>query len=156
MQASSGFGEEEALLLLLALLSERCGQIAACSIPSCTDEVKAVCAFMERHYAEHISLEQLCRCVGLSKSTLLRAFAREKGMTPYRYLENIRVGRAKELLERGVPPCDFPTRAISPTTSAAFLVCRRAFTGKCSAAGKRARADRSAICRKEEKHGYHE
>lgn len=84
MQVSSGFGKEEALLLLLALLSERCGQIAACSIPSCTDEVKAVCAFMERHYAEHISLEQLCRCVGLSKSTLLRAFAREKGMMPYR------------------------------------------------------------------------
>lgn len=46
MQASSGFGEEEALLLLLALLSERCGQIAACSIPSCTDEARAVCAFM--------------------------------------------------------------------------------------------------------------
>lgn len=110
MQASSGFGEEEALLLLLALLSERCGQIAACSIPSCTDEVKAVCAFMERHYAEHISLEKLCRCVGLSKSTLLRAFAREKGMTPYRYLENIRVRRAKELLERGVPPCEAALR----------------------------------------------
>lgn len=110
MQASSGFGKEEALLLLLALLSERCGQIAAYSIPSCTDEVKAVCAFMERHYAEHISLEQLCRCVGLSKSALLRAFAREKGMTPYRYLENIRVGRAKELLERGVLPCEAALR----------------------------------------------
>lgn len=110
MQVSSGFGKEEALLLLLALLSERCGQIAACSIPSCTDEARAVCAFMERHYAEHISLEQFCRCVGLSKSTLLRAFAREKGMTPYRYLENIRVGRAKELLERGVPPCEAALR----------------------------------------------
>lgn len=162
MQVSSGFGKEEALLLLLALLSERCGQIAACSIPSCTDEVKAVCAFMERHYAEHISLEQLCRCVGLSKSTLLRAFAREKGMMPYRYLEisasegrkncsNGACRRAKQRCAR-----DIPTRAISPTTSAAFLACRRAFTGKCSAAGKRARADRSAICRKEEKHGYHE
>lgn len=117
MQVSSGFGKEEALLLLLALLSERCGQIAACSIPSCTDEVKAVCAFMERHYAEHISLEQLCRCVGLSKSTLLRAFAREKGMTPYRYLENIRVGRAKELLERGVPPCEAALRTGSSDQS---------------------------------------
>ena len=58
---------------------------------------------MERRYAERICLDQLCRCAGLSKSTLLRAFAKEKGVTPYRYLENIRIGRARRLLEQGVP-----------------------------------------------------
>ena len=59
---------------------------------------------MEQHYAERIDLEQLCRCAGLSKSTLLRAFTRSKGITPYRYLENIRISKAKTLLEQGIPP----------------------------------------------------
>ena len=46
----------------------------------------------------------------MSKSALIRAFTRSKGVTPYRYLENIRVGRAKELLEQGVPPIEAALR----------------------------------------------
>ena len=46
----------------------------------------------------------------MSKSALLRAFAREKGVTPYRYLENLRVGAAKRLLEQGVPPAEAALR----------------------------------------------
>ena len=57
-------------------------------------------------YAERIYLDQICRCAGLSKSTLLRAFAKSKGVTPYSYLENIRIGKAKKLLEQGVPPIE--------------------------------------------------
>lgn len=59
---------------------------------------------MEEHFAEHISLDMICRHVGLSKSTLLRAFTRSKGVTPYRYLENIRIGKARKLLEQGASP----------------------------------------------------
>ena len=58
-------------------------------------EIDAVCAFMQRHFAERITLDRLCRCAHLSKSTLLRAFTREKGVTPYRYLEAVRIGEAK-------------------------------------------------------------
>lgn len=65
---------------------------------------------MEQHYAERICLDQICRCAGLSKSTLLRAFAKSKGVTPYSYLENIRVGKAKRLLEQGVPPIEAALR----------------------------------------------
>ena len=65
---------------------------------------------MERHYEEKISLEQLCRCAGLSRSTLLRAFTKEKGVTPYGYLENVRIGKAKKLLEQGVPPAEAALR----------------------------------------------
>ena len=42
-----------------------------------------------------ITLDRLCRCAHLSKSTLLRAFTREKGVTPYRYLEAVRIGETK-------------------------------------------------------------
>jgi transcriptional regulator GlxA family with amidase domain len=61
---------------------------------------------MEEHFAQRIGLEQICRHVGLSKSTLLRAFTKSKGVTPYSYLENIRIGRAKKLLEQGALPVE--------------------------------------------------
>ena len=35
-----------------------------------------------------------------------RAFAKSKGVTPYSYLENIRIGKARKLLEQGVPPVE--------------------------------------------------
>ncbi len=55
---------------------------------------------------EHICLEQLCKYAALSKSTLLRAFTKSKGITPYRYLENIRINEAKKLLGKGISPLD--------------------------------------------------
>jgi transcriptional regulator GlxA family with amidase domain len=61
---------------------------------------------MEEHFAERLCLDQICRQVGLSKSTLLRAFTKSKGVTPYNYLENIRIGAAKKLLEQGAPPVE--------------------------------------------------
>lgn len=110
MERSHGFGREEHLLLLIARLIQTCGQPFEDCVPECGEEVERACAFMETHYAEHICLDQLCRCAGLSKSTLLRAFARSKGVTPYCYLTNIRVGAAKRLLERGVPPVEAALR----------------------------------------------
>lgn len=50
-----------------------------------------------------IYLDQICHLEGLSKSTLLRAFTKSKGVTPYSYLQNIRIGEAKKLLEQGLP-----------------------------------------------------
>ena len=106
MNGDHGFGKEENLLLLISLLIQRYGQPFETCIPECRDEIEQACAFMEQHYAEHIYLEQICRCAGLSKSALLRAFTRSKGVTPYSYLENVRIGEAKKLLEQGVPPVE--------------------------------------------------
>lgn len=106
MSAEGGFGKEELLLLLTALLVQRYGQPFERGVPECREEIERVCAFMEEHYARRITLEQLCRCAGTSKSTLLRAFAKSKGVTPYRYLENVRIGAAKKLLEQGVAPLE--------------------------------------------------
>ena len=53
-----------------------------------------------------IYLDQICHLEGLSKSTLLRAFTKTKGVTPYSYLQNIRIGEAKKLLEQGLPPVE--------------------------------------------------
>ncbi len=106
MRGANEFGKEENLILLLSMLIQRYGQPFEDCIPECRDEIEKACQFMETHFAERISLEQICRCAGLSKSTLLRAFTKSKGVTPYSYLENIRIGRAKKLLEKGVAPID--------------------------------------------------
>ena len=65
---------------------------------------------MTAHFTERIYLDQICRHAGLSKSTLLRAFTKEKGVTPYRYLETVRINEAKKLLSEGVPPVEAAIR----------------------------------------------
>ena len=106
MKGSCGFGKEENLLLLISLLIQRYGQPSPSCIPECREEIEKACDFMEQHFADRIYLDQICRYAGLSKSTLLRAFTKSKGVTPYSYLENIRIGKAKNLLEQGVPPIE--------------------------------------------------
>lgn len=106
MKGSCEFGKEENLLLLLSLLIQQYGRPFENCIPECRDEIERACTFMEQHYAERIYLDQICRHAGLGKSALLRAFTRSKGVTPYSYLENIRIGEARKLLEQGVPPIE--------------------------------------------------
>lgn len=98
--------KEELLFLLLSTLIERYGQPFPQHDPAGQDAIAAACRFMETHYDTHITLEQLCRCSTLSKSTLLRGFTKSKGVTPYRYLQSIRIGKAKALLENGASPAE--------------------------------------------------
>lgn len=106
MKGSCEFGKEESLLLLISTLIGQYSRPFESCIPECRDEIEKACAFMEGHYAERIYLDQICHHAGLSKSALLRAFTKSKGVTPYSYLENIRIGKAKKLLEQGVPPIE--------------------------------------------------
>lgn len=110
MERSQEFDKEERLLLCLSLLLQRYGQPFEPCVPECRDEIERACTFMEQNYAGRICLDQICRCAGLSRSTLLRAFAKAKGVTPYRYLENIRIGAAKNLLEQGAAPVEAAMR----------------------------------------------
>lgn len=104
MNGSKEFEKEENLLLLAARLTERCSNTSGIEIPGYPREVELSCDFIRSHYAEHICLEQICRFAGLSKSTLLRAFTKAKGITPYRYLLSVRIAKAQKLLEQGVTP----------------------------------------------------
>ncbi len=106
MNGSSEFSKEENLLFMMSILIQKYGQPFAECIPECGEEIEKACTFMEQHYTEHIYLDQICHHAGLSKSTLLRAFAKSRGVTPYLYLQNIRIGKAKKLLEQGVPPIE--------------------------------------------------
>lgn len=106
MSGSNEFAKEEYLLLMFSLLIERYGQPFAHCIPDCREEIEKACIFLQENYTERIYLEQICKYASLSKTTLIRAFTKSKGVTPYRYLENIRIHEAKKLLEQGVSPLD--------------------------------------------------
>ena len=69
-------------------------------------EIQAVCAFLSAHATEQITLDALGEIAGLSKYHLLRAFTRETGITPYSYLETVRIDRAKTLLKQGIAPAE--------------------------------------------------
>ena len=106
MKGMGEFGKEEKLLLLISMLMQQYGQPFERCIPECRQEIEQACEYMKQHFAERIYLDQICRHTGLSKSTLLRAFTKSKGITPYRYLETIRINEAKKLLGQGVAPVD--------------------------------------------------
>ena len=110
MKGNDDFGKEEILLLLISLLIQNYGQPFENCIPECSREIEKACEYMEQHFTERIYLDQICRYAGLSKSTLLRAFTKSKGITPYRYLETIRINEAKKLLAEEVPPVEVAIR----------------------------------------------
>lgn len=106
MSGISDFGKEESLLLLISALIQKYGQPFENCVPECGQQIEKACEFIRQHFSERIYLDQICHYVGLSKSTLLRAFTKSKGITPYRYLETVRINKAKELLEEGLQPVE--------------------------------------------------
>lgn len=72
----------------------------------CSLEIEDICTYMGEHFSERISIGDLFELTALSKATLIRSFTKEKWISPYRYLENIRLGAAKKLLEKGVSPVE--------------------------------------------------
>lgn len=107
LMAGDSPAAEEALVLFLSAAP---APVPAAPPEPCPGEVEAARALLEAHFSQRITLDRLCRRTGLSTSTLLRAFTREMGITPYRYLETLRVNAAKALLEQGVPPLEAALR----------------------------------------------
>ncbi len=106
MEESKEFEKDEVLHFLISSLTEQYGKAFEDNIPEYRKEIDLACNFMKQNFDKSISLKQLCQYSNLSKSTLLRAFTKSKGVTPYRYLQTIRINKAKEFLEQGIPLSD--------------------------------------------------
>lgn len=63
--------------------------------------VAQVRAYLEAHYRENVSLDELAALVGLNGPYLTRTFCRAVGVPPHKYLIYKRIERAKELLRAG-------------------------------------------------------
>ena len=104
VQEDKEFRKEEIFLMLLGqLLRDNAGETLLPDAYKDESDIGAACAYLEEHSGEPVSLDQLGEVAGLSKYYLLRSFTKQKGISPYRYLETIRIAKARKLLERNVP-----------------------------------------------------
>jgi AraC-like DNA-binding protein len=60
-------------------------------------------AFLEAHYSQNVSLEQLSGIAGVSSFHLTRLFRESVGLPPHAYLNQVRIFHAKKLLTLGQP-----------------------------------------------------
>ena len=103
LRGEAGVQKEERFFFLLEQLLRDYAQADPPTEPEVRAEVRAVCDYLAAHLAESVSLETLGKIAGLSKYHLLRSFTKETGITPYSYLETLRIDRAKALLKQGEP-----------------------------------------------------
>ena len=68
--------------------------------------VQQVRAYLEDHYAENVSLEQLASFVNVSPFHLLRVFRDVVGLPPHNYLTQVRIRRARQLLQASLRPAE--------------------------------------------------
>lgn len=89
------------LILLLRRKSEPVAIKTGCSFDSLNRQylVEQIVGYFEEHYAEKISLDQIAENMYLSPFYISRIFKSETGETPIRHLIDIRLERARELLE---------------------------------------------------------
>lgn len=101
------FEKEEALFFLLEqVLSEYAVPAREKDNPVSMPQIQALCNYMEEHFAESITLDDLLSMTDFGKSYLLRCFTRQIGVSPYRYLQTVRLSKAKKFLEQGIPPIE--------------------------------------------------
>ncbi|MGM0167610.1 hypothetical protein IGI39_002594 [Enterococcus sp. AZ135] len=101
MQPGDREEKETLFILFIDELLQQYTQTTPMAIPNDQEMIAQVCRYLEAHYEQKITLDQLCRIVHINKHSLVRQFTREKGITPYRYLETFRIVKAKEMLEQG-------------------------------------------------------
>lgn len=107
MNEERDFKKEEIFLFIIEqLITEYADAVAVDTLKEANSEIKTVCDFLKENYMESITLNKLSELTGLNKYYLLRSFTKQKGITPYGYLESIRISKAKKLLEQGIAPID--------------------------------------------------
>lgn len=96
--------EQQTLVLdLLAQLILRCAEDPPCLIKLGEERqpVDRVRAYLEAHYEQEISLEQLAQIANLSSFHLNRSFSKTFGLPPHAYQIQVRILQAKRLLRKG-------------------------------------------------------
>ena len=94
--------EEELWALLTVLILRHAEQRRSLVGPGRENlAVNRVKEYMEAHFAENMSIQDLSEICNLSPFYLIRTFRASTGMPPHVYQQQIRVRRAKELMAQG-------------------------------------------------------
>jgi AraC-like DNA-binding protein/mannose-6-phosphate isomerase-like protein (cupin superfamily) len=65
------------------------------------DRIKAVSRYIDKHYMEPIGNKVLAQLLHVSESRFIHLFKEEMGMSPLKYINTVRLYKAKSLLENG-------------------------------------------------------
>ncbi len=65
--------------------------------------IRSVIDFIERNFADQITLAELAALCGLSLHRFVTVFRAQVGIPPHRYLCRVRVRQARALLRQGLP-----------------------------------------------------
>lgn len=98
--------EENLFFLLDQILREYASDFESADVLRPNRQIRSLCQYMEEHFAENVTLDDLLSMADFGKSYLLRSFTRQTGVSPYRYLQTIRLDKAKRFLEEGIAPID--------------------------------------------------
>jgi AraC-like DNA-binding protein len=101
-QSISQLEQQTLILDLLAQLILRYAENSPClaNLGEERQPVDRVRTYLEEHYDQEISLEQLARVANLSSFHLNRSFSRTFGMPPHAYQIQVRILQAKKLLRK--------------------------------------------------------
>ena len=102
-QGTDPLHQEEALLATLRAICERHSQQSLSSEPTFASphSLHRVRDFIDAHFAEQVCLADLALVAEMSAFHLIRQFRRYYGVPPHRYLDLVRVQRAKLMLQQG-------------------------------------------------------
>lgn len=104
---SSGLESEETMYCVLSAMFSRHGSTII--IPRDFSEpggVRRAREYIDEHFMQEISLEQLTRQAGLSRAHLIRAFRKHYFITPHAYQTDLRIRHARGLLRSGTTPAE--------------------------------------------------
>lgn len=91
---------------LLAASAVRRDELGASGGLPGSEAVAAACRLIERNFRSRMTLDDMARAAGIGRYALIRAFTREKGITPYRYMLTLRIIEARGLLASGKSPAE--------------------------------------------------
>lgn len=106
-QAELGRDSIQVQSLLLRMLSQVIlkhshHRIALSASPMEKASVRSARDYIQDHFMENITLNQLAKISALSTFHFLRTFQKTYGLSPHEFLKNVRIERARELLKKGL------------------------------------------------------
>jgi AraC-like DNA-binding protein len=101
-QPDGGFDDHDSVESMLSAFERRALlHDAATGTSGRAARVRRVTAFIDRHYAEAVTLDGLAALVGCHRVSLATEFRRETGITVHEYLTRVRIRHAADLLRNG-------------------------------------------------------
>lgn len=94
---------EERIYQLLELLLADTSHV---KVKDANHYVQRSIAFMEEHVEDQLSLEDTAEAVSLSPYHFLRLFKKSTGISPHKYMTNLKVSRARRCLQSGLNAVD--------------------------------------------------